>query len=54
VIKEEHNQSSYMIVRDKDIVHGGVKVEPIVLDSSPIRVVATESQSFLVCYSLAY
>ncbi|XP_062168374.1 B3 domain-containing protein At4g34400-like [Alnus glutinosa] len=47
VIKEEHNQSSYMIVRDKDIVPGGVKVEPIVLVSSPIRVVATESQSFL-------
>lgn len=45
-----------MIVRDKDIVPGVVKVESIdaVGISSPIRAVATESHSFLVCYSLAY
>ncbi|XP_059443250.1 uncharacterized protein LOC132175350 isoform X3 [Corylus avellana] len=50
LIKEENNQSSDMIVRDKDIVPGVVKVESIdaVGISSPIRVVATESHSFLV------
>jgi hypothetical protein len=54
--EEEHNQSSDMIVRYKDIVPGVVKVESIdaVGISSPIRAVATESRSFLVCYSLAY